>query len=79
MVPIFNHLNEEQMEKIMPRIKDAKFKKNELIYSGGDASDTLYVVRRGRIKLYRLSASGKEQLIAFLNPGEFTGELALFR
>ena len=67
------------MEKIMPRIKDAKFKKNELIYSGGDASDTLYVVRRGRIKLYRLSASGKEQLIAFLNPGEFTGELALFR
>lgn len=79
MVPIFNHLNQEQMKKIMPRIKEAKFKKNELIYSGGDASDTLYVVRRGRIKLYRLSASGKEQLIAFLNPGEFTGELALFR
>lgn len=79
MVPIFNHLNEEQMEKMMPRIKEAKFNKNEIIYSAGDESDTLYVVRKGRVKLYRLSASGKEQLIAFLNPGEFTGELALFR
>ena len=79
MVPIFNHLNEEQMEKIMPRIKEAIFKKNELIYRTGDKSDTLYVVRRGRVKLYRLSASGKEQLIGFLNPGDFTGELALFR
>lgn len=67
------------MEKIMPRIKEAKFKKNELIYSAGDPSDTLYVVRRGRVKIYRLSASGKEQLISFLNPGDFTGELSLFR
>jgi len=67
------------MEKIMPRIKEAKFKKNEIIYSAGDKSDTLYVVRRGRVKIYRLSATGKEQVIAFLNPGEFTGELALFR
>ncbi len=79
MVPIFSHLNEDQMEKIMPRIKEAEFKKGEIIYSAGDESDTLYVVRRGRVKLYRLSATGKEQLIAFLNPGEFTGELALFR
>ena len=27
---------------------------------------------------YRLAESGKEQLVRFLNPGDFTGELALF-
>ncbi len=55
------------------------FKKDEIIYGPGDESDTLYIVREGRVKIYRLSASGKEQLISFLNPGEFTGELSLFR
>ncbi len=30
------------------------------------------------MRIYRLSESGKEQLVRFLNPGEFTGELALF-
>ena len=45
----------------------------------GDQSDTLYIVRKGRMKLFRISESGKEQVLAFINPGEFTGELALFR
>ena len=30
------------------------------------------------MKIYRLSESGKEQLLRILNPGDFTGELALF-
>lgn len=78
-VPIFNHLNDDQMDEIMQTIRHINYKKNEIIYRPGEESDTLYVVREGRVKIYRLSASGKEQLISFLNPGEFTGELSLFR
>jgi len=37
-----------------------------------------YIVRHGRVKIYRLSESGKEQILRILNPGDFTGELALF-
>ena len=33
---------------------------------------------RGKIRIYRLSESGKEQLVRILSPGDFTGELALF-
>lgn len=79
LVPIFNHLEEDQMNEIMQTIRHLNFKKNEIVYSAGDESDTLYIVNKGRIKLYRLSESGKEQVIGFLNPGEFTGELSLFR
>ena len=79
MVPIFNHLDEHQMDEIMQTIRHLKYKKDEIIYMPGEESDTLYIVRSGRVKLYRLSTSGKEQVLSFLNPGEFTGELSLFR
>ncbi|NMA68973.1 MAG: cyclic nucleotide-binding domain-containing protein, partial [Desulfitobacterium sp.] len=78
MVPIFNHLEDEQMHEIMKTIKPVHFKKGEIIYKAGDQSDSLYIVNRGRIRIYRLSESGKEQLVRILNPGDFTGELALF-
>lgn len=79
LVPIFNHLDHEQMEEIMKATRSASYKKGEIIYSEGDRSDSLYIVSRGKIKIYRLSESGKEQLVRILLPGDFTGELALFR
>src|SRR5699024_1182133 len=38
----------------------------------------LYIVHQGRVKIYQIFASGKEQLLRILNPGDFFGELALF-
>ncbi len=78
IVPIFNHLEESQMHEIMNLTKSINFKKGETIYRAGENSDSLYVVARGRVKIYRLSETGKEQILRILNPGDFTGELALF-
>ncbi len=78
LVPIFNHLEEEQMDEVMALIHSRSYKKGEDIYQTGNASDALYIVRRGRVKIYRISESGKEQILRILNPGDFTGELALF-
>ncbi|WP_066304586.1 Crp/Fnr family transcriptional regulator [Bacillus sp. FJAT-29814] len=78
LVPIFNHLEPEQMDEIMAAARSVFFKKRDLIYQAGEQSDSLYIVNRGKIRIYRLSESGKEQLLRILNPGEFTGELALF-
>ncbi|PRY75632.1 Crp/Fnr family transcriptional regulator [Alkalibacterium olivapovliticus] len=78
MVPIFNHLDTLQMEEIMETVQAHSFKRGELIYRAGDTSDVLTIVNKGSLRIYRLSESGKEQLVRVLKPGEFTGELALF-
>lgn len=78
LVPIFNHLEKEQMDEIMTLIHSKAYKKGEDIYQTGKPSDALYIVRSGRVKIYRLSETGKEQILRILNPGDFTGELALF-
>jgi CRP-like cAMP-binding protein len=67
------------MAEIMKAAKSISYKKGEVIYRAGDHSDSLFIVSRGRIRIYRLSESGKEQLVRILHPGDFTGELALFR
>lgn len=78
LVPIFNHLEPDQMDEIMSVTHPATYTKGELLYRPGDTSDTLYILHSGLIRIYRLAESGKEQLVRFLNPGDFTGELALF-
>lgn len=78
LVPIFNHLEDGQMAEIMKTIKSVHYRKGEIIYKAGDQSDSLYIVSSGKIRIYRLSESGKEQLVRILNPGDFTGELAIF-
>jgi CRP-like cAMP-binding protein len=79
IVPIFNHLDREQMDEIMAVAQTAAYKKGEIIFHSGDQADTLYIVSKGKIRIYRLSESGKEQIVRILNPGDFTGELALFK
>lgn len=77
-VPIFNHLDDEQIDEIMQGVQSRSFKKGELIYRAGDTSNVLNIVNKGSLRIYRLSESGKQQIVRVLKAGEFTGELALF-
>ena len=78
IVPIFNHLDDQQMREISKTARTMNYRKTELIYQAGDRADSLYIVHRGKIKIYRLSESGKEHIYRVLTAGDFTGELALF-
>lgn len=77
-VPIFNHLQPEEMIEISKTTQPIVLTKGELLYRAGDLSSSLYIIHTGRLKIYRLTENGKEQLIRILMPGDFTGELALF-
>ncbi|AQQ53484.1 Crp/Fnr family transcriptional regulator [Planococcus lenghuensis] len=79
LVPIFNHLRVYEMQEVAGTARPLSLKKGELLYRAGDTSDSLYIVHKGKVKIYRLAESGKEQLIRILQPGDFTGELALFQ
>ncbi len=77
-VPIFSSLNPEEMEQIAEIITDREYKKGESIYLSGALEERLYVINHGKVKIYKVSESGKEQIIRILNPGDFMGELSLF-
>lgn len=77
-VPFFNHLDEDEMLKIADKSTHIRFDKGKVIIHDGDPLDYLYIVHQGRVKIYQIFESGKEQLLRILEPGEFMGEMALF-
>lgn len=77
-VPIFNHLPAEALSVIADKASMRAYERGQFIHRAGEASDKLFIVHKGKVKVYRLSDSGKEQLVRILSPGDFAGELALF-
>lgn len=78
LVPIFNHLDQESMNKIASKANTKKLKRGEYLYQAMDEDDSIYIVHLGQVRIFRLAESGKEQLIRVLNPGDFTGESTIF-
>lgn len=77
-VPIFNHLPSDALSVIAGKAIMRPYERGEFIHRAGDASDKLFIVHKGKIKVYRLADTGREQLVRILKPGDFAGELALF-
>src|SRR4029450_547148 len=53
------------------------YQPGHVIYSQGDVSDSVMYLPAGSVKLSVLSRSGKEAVVAMLEPGAFFGESAL--
>lgn len=77
-VPIFSSLSHEERMEIVEIASSRIFEKGETVYRAGDEGGTLFVLYTGRVKLFRLNTSGKEQVLRLVETGEFIGELSLF-
>lgn len=62
--------------KINSLASHRRYQEGETIFQPGD--EKLQIVARGNIKVYQLSASGREQLLRVAQPGDYEGEKQLF-
>jgi CRP/FNR family cyclic AMP-dependent transcriptional regulator len=54
--------------------KIVTYRKRQTIFSQGDSSRSVFYLRSGSVKITVTSSSGKEAVIALLQPGDFFGE-----
>ncbi len=52
-------------------------RKSQILYSQEDRAEVLFLLKRGRVQLYRLTPSGKRLDLAAVEPGAFFGEMPL--
>ena len=78
-VPIFSFLDPAGLLEVNRLIQPREYNRGELLFAQGDPGTYLYIVRSGRVKLYTVSAEGRQQIIRILEHGDFFGELALFQ
>lgn len=77
-IPIFHGLRKEQLEEVTDILVDQTFGKGQGIFSEGEEAAGFYVVVSGRVKIFKLSSEGKEQILHFVAPGEAFGEVPMF-
>ena len=77
LVPLFNHLDETDQRVIHMLVTHHIKEKGELIFTP-TSDDQLVIVARGSLKVYQLSANGKEQVLRVIEPGGYEGEKQLF-
>jgi len=77
-IPLFAGLPEEQINDLAMIVEGHSLEKGEIIFSEGDEGEGFYVVISGRVKIFKLSFEGKEQILHILGPGEPFGEVPVF-
>jgi len=66
----------EEMPRLAGRMEPVRVVAGQTIVRQGDASDSFFIVVRGRVGVYQ-TQDGKEEQLNTLGPGEFFGEIGL--
>ena len=75
---LFNCLNGFQLARLGRAIAIKSYKKDALIFSEGDPASGFYIVAEGKVKVYKLSAQGKEYIMNVFTSGQTIAEVTVF-
>ena len=74
---IFAGVGPEMMKQITQKAQRRTLGKGEVLFSVGDASDALYVITEGRMRIWTVSASGIEVTLNVNTAGAVFGEIGM--
>jgi len=66
-------------DKLLPHAQRRSFAPKSNIICAGEASDSLYLIIKGSVTILIEDDEGREMIVAYLNSGDFFGELGLFQ
>ena len=76
-IPLFEGVPEADLRALADRALTRNYPKQAIIVNEGDASDSLYLILAGRVKIYLADEHGKELILAIKGPGQYFGEMVL--
>jgi CRP-like cAMP-binding protein len=77
---LMRHLPAEQIERILPCIRERKLKAGEILFKAGDPDDALYIIAHGKVEVLANGTAGADtpgSAIALLGEGHAFGEMSL--
>jgi len=77
MVDIFQDLSEDEIAEIDRAMTITIGRRGKIFYMPEDTSEVLFLLKEGRVQLYRISPEGKKLVIGTVGPGAVFGEMAL--
>lgn len=75
---LFSRLSEAQLERVRRHSHITDLLDGESLFFQGDDATSFYLVLSGRIKLYRVSAEGREKVVEIMEAGHTFAEALMF-
>ena len=76
-VPIFTELTDSDLTKIASKMVPRVYEKGQMILLEESMGETFFIITQGAVKVTRLSADGREVILAILGESDFFGEMSL--
>lgn len=76
--PLFAGLKEDDLKRIRAIASLRQIKKKEVLFSDGEEAKGFYVILSGKVKLFKVSPEGKEQILHIVSAPDAFAEAALF-
>jgi len=76
-VPIFTDLTDSDLTKIASKMVPRFYEKGQMILLEESTGETFFIITQGAVKVTRLSAEGREVILAILGESDFFGEMSL--
>jgi CRP-like cAMP-binding protein len=77
-IPLFEGLSHKQYNELAKIAVEHSYKQGQTIFSEGEEGTGFYVLISGKVKIFKLSSEGKEQILHVFGPGEPFGEASVF-
>jgi len=75
---LFSGLIASEMEALATRSSIRSYNAGEILFSEGEPCSGLYVVGKGRVRIFKTSPGGRGQILAIEGPGGSVAELPVF-
>jgi len=75
---LLSGFSQPELQMLAARTVRKLFSAGELIFSEGEPCNGLHIIARGKVRIFKTSMSGREQVLAVNGPGETVAELPVF-
>ena len=77
-VLFFKGLSDEELESIRQIATERSYQRNQMVFSDGEEGSGFFLILAGKVKVFKMSPEGKEQILHILGTGEPVGQVAVF-
>ncbi len=75
-IEIFKYLTPEESQQVLSDAAEMRLKSGEIVFEAGTAGNEMYIIKSGRVKVYRIF-DDNEITFAEFGPGDAFGEMSL--
>ena len=76
-IRLFRSLTDKELFDLSSKVMLREFKKNHVILHEEDTNSFMYIIVKGKVKIFQITKEGKEMILSVHSSGDFFGEMSL--